>query len=160
MKRCWIFIRKRRTQKNKIVLEFEGLGLKTTFTLDTEKVGVAKNEILDIQNRCRLLEKDQSHDFYSWDRKEKKAFIFGGVTPKHQVAGITTLEEAVETYINKLKSNGTAFNTWSQYERELKASIGFFGNIELSRLSPSNLQDFVGHLASQTNNNGQKTSRN
>lgn len=160
MTRGFLSIRKKRTQKNKLVLEFGGFGLKTTYTLGTDKVGVAKNEMLDIQNRCTLLEKDRSHDFYSWNKKEKKAFIFGGVTPKHQMSGIANLAAAVETYINKLKTNGTAFNTWSQYERELKASISFFGDIELSRLSPSNLQEFVVHLSSKTNSNGQNRGHN
>ncbi|MDA7893341.1 hypothetical protein N9B38_00350 [bacterium] len=84
---------KRRSAKGFIVVDFRGFGFKTRHTLPTKVVAEAKQQVRSIENRCAELQKDETHKFYSWNEKEQKAFIFGGVEPKRQTSEITNLEE-------------------------------------------------------------------
>jgi integrase len=151
---------KRRSAKGFIVIDFRGFGFKTRHTLPTKVVAEAKQQVRSIENRCAELQKDESHDFYSWNKKEQKAFIFVGVEPKKQTSEITNLKEAVELYIKRLKAKRKARTTWKQYELELQAATKFFGDQEIKRFSASNLQDFVDFRSGKKNTQGQNRGHN
>ena len=144
---------KRKNENGVYVISIQSLGLNTTYSTRTQKLGDANRIQREIETRIDIVKVDAQHPFHEWAKKDQLEWIKKGIEPKSITAPVT-LYEAVDQFLEHKRSAGKAPSSLYGYKLHVYAAREFYGDVQLATLTSRRLQDWADTQAKTRNLTG------
>ena len=147
--------------KQGYVIQIRDLGLNTRLRTTIKSKVEAKIKLREINTRIDELKKDKTHEFWTWTKDEKREYVKHGIAPvvEEEVDEPLKLVEALELWIDYLRSIDKADSTIKSYRRYVNRAIAFFGDRALESITTQDVQDFIDDYKSTPIKDGQHRGR-